>query len=294
MAVGLARARAPSGHIRGGAMRSFTCFLGLVFVMLVGSPSIGAQEATLTPEAPSEFVDCVHPSFLSNALIECAGLEVAPSLDSADADAIEGEIDAAGTTASEIDVLGATATAASEAIVFPPYCRVKVDVILWGGNQWLELAEALADDYSQCAEYYVTIPPRDVDNTTLRPTERFDEVRALNPRIHPVAEIRFTGPTGWRACVTGTHSRCAVGSFYAAGVEARRRMAQRGLDGTGGETWALNELTREMLEDVPGRRAESREFLRGLYDGPPNRPKARGIVFNVVVNSNIQMSEAAA
>lgn len=295
MAVGLAWARAPSRYIRGGAMRSFTCFLGLVFVMLVGSPPIGAQETTPTSQAPSEFVDCVNPSFLSNALIECAGPEVVPSLDSADADAIESEIDAAGTTASEIDVLGATASAASEAIVFPPYCRVKVDVILWGGNQWLELAEALADDYSQCAEYYVTIPPRDVDNTTLRPTERFDEVRALNPRIHPVAEIRFTGPTGWRACVTGTHSRCAPGwTFYTAGVEARSRMAQRGIDGTGGETWALNELTREMLENVTGRRAEIREFLRGLYDGPPNRPKARGIAFNVVVNSDVKISEAAA
>jgi hypothetical protein len=261
-------------------MRAFSCFLGLVFVMLVGAPSIGAQEATLTPESPSEFVDCVDPSFLSNALIECAGLEVLPSLDSAGAEEVEGEIGALTATASAVST-------ASEADVLPSYCRVKVDAVFWGARQWLELAQALANDYSQCAEYYISIPPQDLDLTQLRIRARFNEIRALNPRIHPVAEIRFTGRTGWRAWVVGGHPQWAPGrTFYGAGVEARRRMAQRGLDVTSGEIWALNELTPEVLENVTGYRDEILEFLRGLYDGEPNMPKARGIVFNVGVASD--------
>jgi len=258
-------------------MRSFRCFLGLVFVMLVGSPSIGAQETTLTSEAPSEFVDCVNPSLLSNPLIECAGLEVVPSLDSADAYAIESEIGAS----------IATASVASKTGLFPSYCRVKVDVVFWGARQWLELAQALANDYSQCAEYYISIPPRDADLTQPRGRAVFSELRALSTRIHPVAEIRFTGATGWRAWVVGPHPQWAPGrTLYGAGVEARRRMAQARLDVTSGEIWALNELTEDVLENVPGRRAEIREFLRGLYDGEPNMPKARGIVFNVGVPSD--------
>lgn len=115
----------------------------------------------------------------------------------------------------------------------------------------------------------------------LRPPSTFNAVRALNPRIHPVAEIRFTGPRAWREWVLADPAR----TFYGGGVKARRRMAQRGLDVTNGETWALNELSTEILEDVPGRREEILEFLRGLYDGLPGMPKARGILFNVFTPS---------
>jgi hypothetical protein len=257
-------------------MRWFICFLGLVFALLVGSTPIGAQETTATSEAPSEFVDCVNPSFVSHALIECAGLEGVPSLEPAIMD----------TTESEIDALNATASAASEEIVFPPYCRVKVDVIFWGGRQWVELAEALANDHSQCAEYYVSVPPLDGDRTRLRAPRRYDEVSDLSPRIHPAAEIHFAS---WRAWALGTGT-----TFYDAGVEARRRMARARLDVTRGETWALNELSLEVLENVPGRRAEIREFLRGLYDGEPGMPKVRGIVFNIGPRSDISVSDATA
>jgi hypothetical protein len=58
------------------------------------------------------------------------------------------------------------------------------------------------------------------------------------------------------------------------------------IDVAAGETWALNELTAEVIEDVPGWRAEVLAFLRGLYDGGPNRPDVRGIVFNVGPFSN--------
>jgi len=170
----------------------------------------------------------------------------------------------------------------AEAFALPAYCRMKVDAVFWGGRQWLELGQALADDLSPCAEYYITIPPQDgPDATALRPAARFDDIRALSPQIHPVAEIRYSAlnRVDWRerALMRGG----TLEDFFAVGVEARRRMAERGLDVTAGEVWALNEFDETILEDVPGRRAEMLEFLRGLYEGGAARPDARGIVFNI-------------
>jgi hypothetical protein len=168
-----------------------------------------------------------------------------------------------------------------------PGCEAEADVIFWGGVQWVELATAIADDASKCAEYFITIPPEDNDRSALKDAAAFEEVRALSPRIHPVAEIRFTGETGWRSWVTGPHPDFAEGrTFYDAGVEARRRMEQAGLDVDNGETWALNELSPEVLEDAPRWREDVREFLRGLYEGEPGMPEARGIVFNIFVPSD--------
>lgn len=267
---------------RGGAMRSLTCLFGLVVVTLVVSPLSGAQEAPPYGSG-AESVDCVDPGFLSNALVDCAGGD-AP-LEPAVAEA-------------EVEASSAPSAAASGApFLFPPYCRRKVDAVFWGGRQWLELGQAIADDYSQCAEYFITVLPADGDRTQLRPRARFDEIRALNPRIHPVAEIRWTFPPmgGWREWVVGGHPDWRPGNtFYQAGVTARRRMAQRGLDVTAGETWAFNELTPAVLENAPGARAEVLEFMRGLYDGAPGMPKARGIVFNVGIPSDSTVDEVSA
>jgi hypothetical protein len=176
------------------------------------------------------------------------------------------------------------AVSTAEAFELPAYCRVKVDAVFWGGRQWLELAQALANDASPCAEYYITIPPQDDDATALRPTARFAEIRALGAQIHPVAEIRYTAPNrlDWRELALARGGD--LDDFFDAGVEARRRMAAGTpprIDVAAGETWALNELDETILEDVPGRRAEMLEFLRGLYDGGPTRPDVRGIVFNI-------------
>ena len=169
----------------------------------------------------------------------------------------------------------------AEAFALPAFCRVKVDAVFWGGRQWLELGQALADDLSPCAEYSISIPPQDDDATMLRPAGRFSEIRDLSPQIHPVAEIRYSAPNrlDWREVALARGGD--LDDFFDTGVEARRRMAQRGLDVGAGETWALNEFDETILEDVPGRRAEILAFLRGLYDGGPARPDARGIVFNL-------------
>jgi hypothetical protein len=174
-------------------------------------------------------------------------------------------------------------------------CANEVGGVFWGGAQWLVLGQALAADPSPCAEYSVTIPPTDVDRTDLRGRAQFNEMRALG--IRPVAEIRWTSPnrTGWREWVVGGHPEWIPGrTFYEAGVEARRRMADRRLDVAAGETWAFNELTKEVLDGAPGARAEVLEFVRGLYDGAPGMPKARGIGINVGIPSTSGAAEVAA
>ena len=186
-------------------------------------------------------------------------------------------------------LVGATACGGSSSSeTGPSGCEAQVDAIFWGGVQWVELGQALAKNSSECVDYFVTIPPEDTDRSTLRDAFAFEEVRALGPRIHPVAEIRFTGETGWRTWVTGPHPDFAAGrTFHEAGVEARRRMEQSGLDVENGETWALNELSVEVLDDAPGWREDVREFLRGLYEGEPGMSKARGIVFNIFAPSDM-------
>jgi hypothetical protein len=168
-------------------------------------------------------------------------------------------------------------------------CGKRVDTIFWGGTQWIELAKGLAAERSDCVEYYVTIPPKDADRTVLRRGRDFKAIRALDPHINPVAEIRFTSETGWRAWVVGPHPDWAPGrTFYEAGIEARRRMERIGLDVAAGETWALNELDETILEDVPGRREEVLQFVRGLYEGGPGMPEAAGIAFNIGPRSDLR------
>ena len=160
-------------------------------------------------------------------------------------------------------------------------CAAEADAVFWGGTQWVELAQGLAENSSDCLDYFVTVPPEDNDRTALRKSKSFDEVRSAGPRIHPVAEIRFTGETGWREWAVAEEQ-----TFYEAGAEARRRMEEAGLDVEKGETWAFNELSTEVLEDAPGWREDVLEFMRGLYDGTAEMPKARGIVFNIFVPSD--------
>ena len=160
-----------------------------------------------------------------------------------------------------------------------PGCADEADVVFWGGTQWLELARGL--EGSDCLEYFVTVPPEDNDRTELRDRATFQAVREASPRIHPVAEIRYTGETGWREWAAE-----AGQSSYEAGVEARRRMGDAALDVEKGETWAFNELSLEVLDDAPGWREDVLEFMRGLYDGGPGMPKARGIVFNIFIPSD--------
>jgi hypothetical protein len=176
-------------------------------------------------------------------------------------------------------------------------CPGELDAVIWGGAQWNFLGQAVAANPSPCVEYFITVLPQDVDRTMLRLRPVFDVLRAHHPSIRPVADIRWSTTTnmGWREWVVGGHTQWQPGrTFYQAGVTARQRMAQRGLNVEAGETWAFNELTPEVLAGEPGARAEVLEFMRGLYDGAPGMPKARGIVFNVFVPSTSEPAAVAA
>ena len=166
-------------------------------------------------------------------------------------------------------------------------CSPARDAVFWGGTQWSELAEGLAASASDCLEYYVSVPPKDGDHTRLRGSDEFASIRALGRNFHSVAEIRFTGDAGWQDWVSADPGQ----TFYGAGVEARRRMAQAGLDIDAGDTWALNELDEDILTGTGERRTELLDFLRGLYDGKPGMPKAKGIVFNIGPFSDLESAE---
>jgi hypothetical protein len=144
--------------------------------------------------------------------------------------------------------------------------------IFYAATDWLRLATRLAANPSPCAEYFVSVPPLVSDKSQPRGDEAW-RIRALGPSFHALAEINVTG---WRSWVEATG-----GTWYEAGVEARRRMADAGYDVSAGDTWALNELFAAVRQNIGPGRANMRDFLDGLYDGDGILPTARGVVWVV-------------
>jgi hypothetical protein len=142
-----------------------------------------------------------------------------------------------------------------------------VRVILYAATDWLRLATRLASTPSPCAAYYVSIPPLTSDKSQPRPDQAW-RIRALGPAFHAAAEINVTG---WSAWVASTGS-----SWYAAGVEARKRMAAAGYDVAAGDMWALNEISSAVRQGAGAARQNIRDFLDGLHDGDGVLPVSRG------------------
>ena len=143
--------------------------------------------------------------------------------------------------------------------------------VFYAATDWLRLATKLAANASPCASYYVSVPPVVGDKTTLRPGEAA-KIRALGQNFHALAEIHWTS---WSRWVTANQT-----TWYAAGVEARRRMAQAGFDIQAGDTWAVNEFPSTVRSNSGTARANARELVRGLFEGDGSRT-ARGVVFTV-------------
>ena len=142
--------------------------------------------------------------------------------------------------------------------------------VFYAATDWLRLTTRLAANASPCAHYYISVPPLAADKTQLRADQAW-RIRALGPSFHALAEINVTGWTSWVATPGN--------SWYAAGVEARRRMAAAGYDVAAGDTWALNELSSAVRQGTGNARANMRAFLNGLYDGDGATPATRGTVF---------------
>ena len=143
--------------------------------------------------------------------------------------------------------------------------------VFYAATDWLRLATKLAATPSPCAQYYVSIPPIVGNKTNLRPGEAA-RIRALGPNFHALAEFHWTTWSRWIAENGST--------WYAAGVEMRRRMAEAGFDIAAGDTWAVNEFPSTVRSGAGDARANARELVRGLYEGDGTRT-ARGAVFIV-------------
>jgi hypothetical protein len=167
----------------------------------------------------------------------------------------------------------------------PAWCQEQVEVVFWTGSGWQELAEALAENPSPCADYYISVPPLAANKTRPRAPVIFSRIRALGPRFHPIAEVTLGSLTGWAKWVADGN-----GSWYEAGVEFRRRMVAAGLRPELGESWLINEFDRTTRLDTSERlpveiarnvmhpypRQAMRDLVRGLYEGAPGMPPLPG------------------
>ena len=158
----------------------------------------------------------------------------------------------------------------------PEGCR-PLRAVFYAATDWMRLTTKLAANASPCADYYVSVPPLAADKTQPRADQAW-RIRALGPRFHALAEISWNGWSGW---VSNTGS-----SWFAAGVEARRRIAAAGYDVALGDAWALNELSSAVRTGSGSARANAREFLRGLYTGDGSVAPARGVVFTAGINQS--------
>jgi hypothetical protein len=170
-----------------------------------------------------------------------------------------------------------------------PPCAEPVEVVVWTAINWGRIADGFKNNPLPCAEYWISIPPGQI-GTNLRAAGIFNEIRQRGPQFHPMAEMTLGPPgtagtvgTAWYAWVNAPGTGR---TWYDAGVEFRRRMAERGLDVTKGETWLLNEFNRSTVRDSPPAssaepyysRADMRELVRGLYEGDTGMPPAPGAV----------------
>jgi hypothetical protein len=142
--------------------------------------------------------------------------------------------------------------------------------VFYAGTDWLRLATKLAANASPCAHHYISVPPLTGDKTQLRSDQAW-RIRALGPQFHALAEVNVTGWSNW-VSTTGS-------TWYAAGQEARRRMAAAGYDVVAGDTWVVNELSSAVRQGMGSARSNMRSFIRGLHEGDGTVPATRGAVF---------------
>jgi len=150
-------------------------------------------------------------------------------------------------------------------------CR-PLNAVFYAQTDWLRLAQKLRANPSPCADYYVSVPPLAADKTRLR-TGEAAKIRALGPRMHAIAEISIVGWGNWVAAGNGT--------WFDAGVEARRRMNAAGFDVTLGDIWGVNEFSSAVRRGDGTARADMRELVRGLSTGDGTIPAVQGLVWVV-------------
>ena len=119
-----------------------------------------------------------------------------------------------------------------------------------------KLGRGLAEQRAECAEYYLTIPPADADKTEASETAG----RSSRCGRSILTFIPWPRSDSRRKPAGASGPSGKGGSFYDAGVEARRRMAKAGLDVGAGEIWAVNELGRTSARTSPAGEMRCAEF----------------------------------
>lgn len=229
----------------------------LVLAAVLAVPAAAGADDSWIGDPPA----CGDPTVASLSILDCDPLEAVPSLDES-------------TPQTEAEVL-AFAAAAGVAQDFPAYCRLQASAVFYTATDWVRLGQTMATDASPCAEYYISIPALANDKTELRGPLQPELIRALGPRFHAMAEIHFTGWSGW---VAGAPGR----TWCAAGVEARRRMEDKNFLVGLGDTWSINEFSSAVRRGDGMARQNAQEFVRCLYDGGDGSlPPAAGNVFIV-------------
>ncbi len=153
---------------------------------------------------------------------------------------------------------------------------IPTDVVFYAPTDWLRIAQKMRANPSSCANYYVSIPPIASDKTKPRGPNQAPLIRALGAQFHAVNEVNVTDATSWKKWVADGN-----GSWYDAGVEARRRMdapTVGGFDPAAGDIWAVNEFTSAVRGGTGTSRQDMRDFVHGLYDGDGG-PQVRGLVW---------------
>jgi hypothetical protein len=174
-------------------------------------------------------------------------------------------------------LLLAVSAAAPIASARPNACQ-SVQAVFYTSGDWLRLAHTLAADASPCAQYYISIPPLASSKTTIR-SNAARQVRALGANFHALAEVSYSAWQGW---VSSTGN-----SWYQAGQEARRRMADAGFDVAAGDTWVVNEISSAAIAGTGQARQNFRQLLAGLHDGDGSVAQTKGIVYVVGVSQSM-------
>jgi hypothetical protein len=168
-----------------------------------------------------------------------------------------------------------------------PKCRLNADAIFWTANDWVLLAEELAERQGECVHYYISIPPLAANKTGLRVLQD-DVIRSFGSRFRPVAEMTLGTDTGWAAWVRAVPGR----TWRDAGIEMRQRMVAAGYDFTRGETWLVNEADRSTRRDEqPFPRQAIRDVVRGLALGDGSGPVVPGILELGIQYSHMTMPD---
>jgi hypothetical protein len=198
-------------------------------------------------------------------------LDVAAADEAVPLDAPDDLVPAEPVTEADIDV-GALAAGPHAAPVAPPPvpsdCPLHARVLIYGPRGYRKIADAFEANLSPCADYVMYVPPMVADKTLPR-GHAATPLHARQGRFFAAAGFSFHA---W-ALTPGM-------TWYEKGVEFRRRMIATGYDVTRGDTWAIDELP-SSTRYVKTTQTAVRNLLRGLYDGPPGAPKAKGVVLTI-------------